>query len=164
MADPISIPASAIALASVAVAAGRITKRYISDYRNAPAELLALSNEVADLGLVLGEARLATVVQSAEGNSANNIEDLLSRAKVQLEGLEELAQQLAPPNQDSMRNIDRLRWHRAKKKAIARMEAIRSIRSSLAVILSARSTYGLSFRRNSLTANGTVNLDREIHE
>jgi phage tail sheath gpL-like len=57
--DPFSATASAVALLGAGVTCARILRNLIKDFRDAPLELIAMSNEVNDLNAVLAEIEIA---------------------------------------------------------------------------------------------------------
>lgn len=75
--DPFSATASAVALLGAGVACARTLRTLIKDFRDAPLELIALSNEVNDLNAVLAEIEVAQVDGRSEVSKAQ--EDILGQ-------------------------------------------------------------------------------------
>ncbi|KAL8357159.1 hypothetical protein RB598_002133 [Gaeumannomyces tritici] len=144
MADPFSIAATAISLAAIAAHTSRVLSRLCSEVKNAPALVLALSNEVNDFKLVLDTVSTATenlAVPAASGpGPANNatpesrLRDMLARAKSLLAELDILSRRLAGRD----RTAQRIKWQFSKSEAESLKDRLRATSASLMHILVSR--------------------------
>ncbi|KAL8389064.1 hypothetical protein RB595_008815 [Gaeumannomyces hyphopodioides] len=141
MADPFSIAASAISLAAIAAHTSTVLSSLCSEVKNAPALVLALSNEVDDLKLVLDRVSTATASLTvpavpALGSASNatpesRLRDMLARAKGLLVELDILSRQLAGLDGTAQR----IKWQFSKSKAESLKDRLRSTNGSLMHIL-----------------------------
>ena len=137
MADPLSIVASIIAVIGAAQSLGKAVNR-IRDITNAPDEVLALSNEISDLTVVL--KHVETYVAGAEGAaiSRENLEQLsvlAKRAQSRLAQLELIMHDHLPRTGGASRRSSRLRlqWALLKTKVDGLRVDIRDIKLSIIV-------------------------------
>ena len=122
MADPLSIIASVIAVLGAAESAGKALNR-IRDMTNAPDEILALSNEISDLTVVL--KHVETYVTGANGAviSLEHLEHLsllVRRAQSKLAQLEQIMHDHLPVSGGANRRMSPLRlwWALLKAKSM----------------------------------------------
>ena len=137
MADPLSITASIIAILG---AAEGVTKAIgsIKHIQNAPAKLLALLNEVADLTVVLRSGQ--TFVRDQNTQSLNipqdqlqQISTIVDRAKDEILRLEKLIEYslVKPDSTSESIKISRQEWLKAKPKIMEFQQSLREIRLSI---------------------------------
>lgn len=141
MADPLSVTASAIAVIGAAVNVAQTIQTLIKTLRKAPDELLALSNEVSDLRLVLYEIDLAAQGQDVAYNSASAILQILHRGQAKLDELDQFVKRFIRPHLRTVTKVDRVRWVKEKNNAQAIQSELRAIRMDLATILAAKTSY-----------------------
>ena len=72
--DPFSGTASAVALLGAGISCARKLRSMIRDFRDAPLELAALSNEVNDLNAVLSEIETATLRKAVNDSEQGGLE------------------------------------------------------------------------------------------
>ncbi|KAF2396337.1 hypothetical protein EJ06DRAFT_235271 [Trichodelitschia bisporula] len=106
MVDPLSISASIVALAQAAKA----LVSFLKHLHDAPAELLALSNEVEDLKLVLCEAEEAYKTLDPATPSAERIRKVLESAQGKLGELDAFSRRLSKVNSARTAATQRMRW------------------------------------------------------
>jgi hypothetical protein len=94
MADPLSITASAIAVVQIGAVCAKSLLSIIQGIRDAPEELMVLSNEVNSLNAIIGEARKVSEFLVADGSSTSQFDRtfkrLLAEAEVVLSTLSTL--------------------------------------------------------------------------
>ena len=137
MADPLSIIAGIIAVIGAAQSVGRTLNR-IRDITNAPNEVLALSNEISDLTVVL--KNVETYVTSADGAaiSPENLEHLsvlARRAQSTLAQLERIMHNHLPEPGGAIRrgSLLRLQWALLKPNVDGLRVDLRDIKLSIIV-------------------------------
>ena len=137
MADPLSIIASIIAVIGAAESVGKTLNR-IRDITNAPDEVLALSNEISDLTVVL--KHVETYVTAADGAviSLENLEHLsvlAKRAQSKLAQLERIMNNHLPEPGGANRrsSLLRLQWALLKTKVDGLRVDLRDIKLSIVV-------------------------------
>ena len=137
MADPLSIIASILAVIGAAESVGKTLNR-IRDITNAPDEVLALSNEISDLTVVL--KHVETYVTAADGAviSLENLEHLsvlAKRAQSKLAQLERIMHNHLPEPGGANRrsSLLRLQWALLKTKVDGLRVDLRDIKLSIVV-------------------------------
>jgi Fungal N-terminal domain of STAND proteins len=141
MADPLSVTASVIAVLGAAVNAAQTIQNLIRTLRQAPDELLALSNEVSDFRLVLHEIDLSAQGQDVAYNSTSAILRILSRAEAKLDELDRFVKGFVRPHLSTVTKVDRVRWMKEKNNAQAIQSELRAMRMDLATLLVAKTSY-----------------------
>ena len=126
MADPISLTASILTLID---AAGKIGE-FITHCRYAPAEVLALNNEVNDLRFVLG--RVEDIYPS---DAESNVTVTLRRAGQNIARLHAVVHQLKLQDNTRLSTADRVRWTMMKSKVRKLLTELRNIRLHLNTLL-----------------------------
>ena len=138
MADPYGITAVCTTGFKVAQALHGLIVRL----REAPNELLALSNEVCNLKFVLDSVQEAMNDSAKSGASQlSNVGPMLFQARVKLDSLDNLVSKWAKINAwgDSVHigKIDRFFWLKEKSKVWELQKQLREIRQGLCVLLGA---------------------------
>lgn len=126
MADPLSVTASALTVIGASSACANFLLEFIKGLRNAPAELLALSNEVNELKIVLNEIKI--VCQSIEQEPIPS-QEFLDMVSKQLAEAGEILKEL-----DELRKRNssrRYRWPLNKSKAERLHGKLKDTRSKL---------------------------------
>jgi hypothetical protein len=130
--DPVSAPASILALVSAAIAVSKAVKLLVQSISNAPDELLALFNEVEDLRVVLASIELSL---KANGGSEINFEStailptVLRRTSDKLQELQLLLAGFCPSATEGISTLRRLDWsRRGKDKAQKIQQELRSLK------------------------------------
>ena len=137
MADPLSIVASIIAVIGAAESVGRTLNR-IRDIINAPNEVLALSNEISDLTVVLKHVEIyVTAADGAVISPANldHLSVLAKRAQSRLAQLERIMHtHFSEPGGANRRSSRlRLQWALLKTKVDGLRIDLRDIKLSIIV-------------------------------
>lgn len=130
MADPISLAASVIAVTGACTASIKLIMRVTGAIRDAPEELVRISNEVADLAVILLQVqeRGATVENSlsrARVQPDNDVRSLLTvqleRAQACLFDIENLTRNCSKVSAKGDIVLDRIGWYR-KRKTVDRLQ------------------------------------------
>jgi hypothetical protein len=147
--DPLSIAAGVIAIANLAAC----TCSAISDLRalckGLPGRLHAISNEVADLELVLTEVSM--LLRERAGHlepqrSVKAIPHLLSQAKSKLHELDAIVMRLAAASAESkLPLLGASVWRKEQGRLQTVQEDIRTVKSSLNILLGASNSYVAEF-------------------
>ena len=132
MAEAIGVLGSVIAVYQIADR----TNQILSKIRHAPAELLALHNEVSDFTVTLRtvETSLGTTIpQNSSLTETRHVSDLIDRAKDHLLLLNQLIHMrfLQSGAVDGHYTISRLRWARAEETVKRHRNALRDIRNNV---------------------------------
>lgn len=143
--DPLSITASIIAVAGLAASTGRAFQELRSLCKTLPGRLHALSNEVADIELVLNQV---AAVFEERGNDpilrthVSSIPKLVAGANSKLEELRSIIQRLSQLCRSSRAPLyGAYIWRKDQPRLQALQEDIRSIKCSLNILLGASNSY-----------------------
>ncbi|KAI9832146.1 MAG: hypothetical protein M1819_004497 [Sarea resinae] len=137
--DPVGFAASLLTLVSAFGKLGRLIK----SMHNAPDELIALSNEVADLKIVLSDVEMLDRETNLVRTTSESLTKLLISARIKLNNLDKFVDELINIRPDDTVSAQRIKWAVSKrKKAKELQEELRDIRINLGTILAARSTQG----------------------
>jgi hypothetical protein len=128
MIDPLSLATSVLTLTDAAVRIGH----FISRCRNAPAELMALNNEINDLRYVLTRIR-DVYPPDAKGD----ISAILDRASEKADQLSVVVQLLEGEENGKLSTYQRLKWSAMKHKVSRSRGDLRELRLQLNVFLAA---------------------------
>jgi Fungal N-terminal domain of STAND proteins len=145
--DPLSITASLLAIATLAAQTGAAFHRLRETCNALPGRLLALVNEVADLEAVLREVAHLTHDRRRDllGKSSY-ISQLLSQATSKLTELKGLVDKLDKACAQTKIPLVKARaWRKAQSKLLHLQEGIKTIKSSLNVLIGASNSYGSAF-------------------
>jgi hypothetical protein len=141
MADPLSLATGIVSVIALTTAASKALHRLIVSMRQAPQALLSLSNELADLAVVILEVK--NVVDSGKDlppRSRERLAILLMRAKPKVDEIEKLATDLTRAGSKSRLNFSRMTWMDGKAKAAGIQKELRVFRLNIAAILAANNT------------------------
>ena len=139
--DPLSITASIIAVASLAAKTGRAFGELRNLCKTLPGRLHALSNEVADIELVLYQ--VATVYKSREAEPSLQDENaeiwyLLEEAQKKLEELRAIIVRLTSICERTKAPVlGAISWRKDQQKLQALQDEIKGIKCSLNIMLGA---------------------------
>jgi hypothetical protein len=138
MADPISVFATAAGLLGITASASRALRSLYSELAGAPVLILALSNETADISVVLnrvGDARQALDRLDTKQNAAfiAALDSHLAGAKTILGQLEALSNDLL----SQKGSIKRIKWCLRKAEATGLKDEIRAIRQRINEVVTA---------------------------
>jgi hypothetical protein len=138
MADPFGITGVAIASLSV----GRKLQSLISELKQAPSELLALSNEISNIKLVLDTIQDAINVSGEAGmRQYDRLGPLLFQARIKLDRLAMLVKRWGTITERGdgfvVKKLDRIFWIKEKKEVWELQRRFREIRANLSVLMQA---------------------------
>jgi hypothetical protein len=135
MADPLSFSASLLAVLSAGISVGKALNTLIQGYREAPAAITALSNEVSDLVLVLQEVRS----RAATAINGSNLATAIGKADAKLEELSIFVESLglATTDRTAKKAFDRARWVSKKKRARELKAGLKAVKNDIVLLLSA---------------------------
>jgi archaellum component FlaC len=136
--DPLSITASAVAIATIAAQVGVAFKKLREVCVELPGRVHALSNEVNDLEVVLYQ--LGSVVQEQHGLTDNDqaaIGSLIAQARERLEELRKIVERLVAVCTNRPTMFRATVWRSLYPKLQSLQEEIRDIKSSLNVLIGA---------------------------
>ena len=146
--DPLSITASAVAVATVTAQIISLLSDIRSSGKAWPGRLHALNNELEDLSVVLHQ--VMTTVENRKsrkihGDVEENIPQLLAQGWQQLASLQAILARLTSPEGTKSDNaVTRaLLWRREQPQVAAIQVAIKRVKSSLNVLLGASNSYAL---------------------
>lgn len=141
MADPFSVVASAIAIATAGVACSHSLLSIIETIRKAPEELIALSNEVTNLNYIINEARELCGSLAADSSSTSefitNFETQLRDAKDVLDILNVMVSEYKSMEQT---HKQLMLWLRKKKQATKCQMKLKGIRMNIREIIMTANT------------------------
>jgi hypothetical protein len=139
--DPLSITASAASLLSFSGSCAKYLRKLIHTVRNAPTEILALTNELADLNVLLADVNntsqaieRAPVRSQADSDFLNALSAQLAKAESKIEQLHALAYSLSTRTNDGDTKFQRYIWLKKKSSAIRIQQELAEIRQSLSLL------------------------------
>ena len=142
MADPCSI----VSVTQTGLEVAQFLTKLIKDIKSAPDELLALSNEVWNLKLVLDDVQ--ELERSSDESSARKLDSvkaLVYQAQIKLARLSTMTIQwgrLSPWGDSfNMGRRDRFLWLKEKGRVMKLQSELRELRSNLAVAVGTQTTY-----------------------
>ena len=140
MADPFGC----IAVTETGLKLGFAIGKLIQALQSAPDELLALSNEICDLRLVIDSVRKATA-DSAQPLEWPGVGPLLFQASIRFDEVDKLVKRLGQLGSYgtswNLSTWDRFLWQKEKRKVATLQKQLRGIRSNLALTLGANASY-----------------------
>jgi hypothetical protein len=145
--DPLSITAALVSFLSFSGSCSSQLRRIIRDTNHAPDEILALSNEISDLNILLSDLEVASrdienSSQSQSGHSiAHAIKGQLAKAKSTLVQLGSHASELFDVLPDGSLRFQRYMWIREKSKVTTLQQDLVGIKRSLALMLASATAY-----------------------
>ncbi|MCJ1230828.1 hypothetical protein MMC12_007502 [Toensbergia leucococca] len=137
MSDPLSVIASVVALLDTGSKTAKHLRRLIHHFRHADDELIALSNEVNDLCLVLTEVERTS--QDTTIRPQTQLMDALStqlgRAKTKLAELETLIQSVSKVQLSGTLRVNKIAWLSKKATARGLQEHLKDVRLKICALL-----------------------------
>ena len=132
--DPLSISASVVTLAGLAIQLGK----YASSLHNAPAEILALSNEMVDLNLLVVKLESVRSDDQIPGHWNHDLRKILDPLKLKIQELSTFVN--ACESSGALSEFkSRLKWPMVQSKAQALQKDLREIRLNTITYLAAQS-------------------------
>jgi hypothetical protein len=135
MTDPLSISVSVLAVLGSGISVANTLKSVISKYKNAPAAILALSNELSDLLLIIQEVK----GQSLSLTTATNLSSILGRADSKLRELDEFLKSVGVLGTAKVarRRYEKLSWAgKNSKKAEEFKQDLQDVKINIILLLS----------------------------
>jgi hypothetical protein len=146
--DVISITAAVIQLLGVSGACAKKLRKLIHTTKHAPDEILAISNEISDLYLILSDLESLTRAEESitlpdhlgvpEPDFNRSISNQLNKAKAKLGDLQSLVNELCTTLPNGSLKFQRMAWTRKKGLAIALQQDLVNIKGTLKLILDAK--------------------------
>ena len=144
MADPLSVGSGIITLVCACTAIGKYTVRFIGALRDAPLELVMLSNEVNDLNAILneinpasldGQITVSSTQRTALSENAGIITQLgyLKEEIIKLDAFVRSLRKHSPENGSV--EIDRIGWARKRKTGSKLQRRLAEIKNKLNMLL-----------------------------
>ncbi len=141
--DPLSITASTLAIiAGVQQALRGIRK--LRSLKNSPEELLALSNEVSDLEVLVNQvdALSSRLQASDDGGAVSALRIHMDRANEKLKALNtSIHEDLVKKVDHSLTRINRWAWVRNEGKVKAAIQDLRNVRGNIGVAIGTITSY-----------------------
>lgn len=120
---------------------------FVQTIKKAPIELIALSNEVADLKLVISEVEALDSNSNLIRKSSESLTKILLLARTTLDHLSHFINEILLPentrrNSASRSSAQRLKWAFSQKRTAKKLQKeLRAIRLNIGILLAARSRY-----------------------
>jgi len=147
--DPFSITGGVITFLGFSGACAKRLRKLIHDTKHAPDEILAISNEISDLNIVLSDLEAASrtienasaVAQSSlpEPDFGHAVTDQLAKARLKLHQLDSLLSELYITLPNGRNKFQRLSWIRKKGLATVLQRDLVNIRRTLGLLLASKS-------------------------
>ena len=136
--DPLGAAASVLTVASAAYKVGQL----IRSVKNAPDEIVALSNQIADLKLVIEEIESLDRDSNLQRKSSETLTKLLISLRIKFDSLDGYVEELLDVQKYNNLQTQRIKWATIYKKRAKRLQAeLRDMQQNLGTVLAARSTY-----------------------
>ena len=141
--DPLSISTAVAAFISFSGSCAQLLRRVIRDANHAPDEILALSNEISDLNVLLSDleatSRAIEQLHNPENSpdipTADAISSQLVKARSILLVLEALASELFTALPGGKLKFQKYKWIRKKSLVLEMRQDLISIKRSLGLLL-----------------------------
>lgn len=139
--DPLGATASALTVASAVHKLGQL----IQSAKNAPDEIIRLSNQVADLKLVIEEAESLDRDSNLQMKSSETLTKLLIGIRIKFDYLDDFVEELLDVQRFNSPQVQRIKWATTYKKRSSKLQAeLRDMQQNLITVLAARSTYEIA--------------------
>ena len=143
--NPFSIAAGVAGFLSLSGSRAQYLRRLIHNAKYAPHEILALSNEVSDINLVLSDIDstnriIGSSVQTED--LCNALPELLKTARSSVRKLEDLVAEVYTVLPNGRAKFQRYTWVRKRASAISLQHDLVNVKKSLSLLLSLVTTYG----------------------
>ena len=133
--DGISALASVLQIIQISCQCAKVIYSIIEQLKQAPDELLALSNEITDSTLVLREVERAYNVHKGNVDLCEALGHLLIRVRPRWESLKSLIEEICVKDQHGGVRLHRLKWLKQKSRAKFLQDEIKYIRGALHEVL-----------------------------
>jgi cell division protein ZapA (FtsZ GTPase activity inhibitor) len=145
MAEALGIASSTLTLVDTSVKLVKL----IRALKHAPAELLALNNEVADLKLLFSQVQ---VVQAEQPDALSNLASTLDKT---IETISHLSSLVDEYSRRPLTGVNRVRWLLEKSKIVSLKDELRERRSQLDTLLGVNNVYVFPSERLNATSYQT---------
>ena len=136
--DPLGATASALTVASAVRKLGQL----IQSAKNAPDEIVHLSNQVADLKLVIEEAESLDRDSNLQMKASETLTKLLIGIRSKFDYLNGFVEELLDVQRFNSPQVQRIKWATTYQKRSKKLQAeLRDMQQNLITVLAARSTY-----------------------
>ena len=145
--DPLTITAALVQFIGFSGSCAKLLRRVIRDANQAPDEILALSNEISDLNILLSdlEATNRVIGQARSPEARLEVSDAISaqlvKARSILVLLESLASELFTTLPGERLKFQRYKWLRKKSSVIDLQHGLTGVKRSLALLLASITAY-----------------------
>jgi hypothetical protein len=146
--DPLSITASAVSLLSFSGSCAKDLRKLIHSVRNAPTEILALTNELADLNVLLADLNntsqaieRAPVRSQADRDFLIALVAQLAKADSKITQLHSLASTFSTRTADGSIKFQRYAWLKGRSSAIKMQRELAEVRQSLGLLFASNAAY-----------------------
>jgi hypothetical protein len=141
--DPLSITAAVVSFLSFSGSCAKHLRRLIHAANHAPDEILAMSNEISDINLILNDienTNRTIETSGAQGQASPDLNSALSEqlviARSKIVQLEALSSKLFIRLPNGTMEFQRYAWVRKRSKAISSQRDLRKVKRSLDLLLS----------------------------
>jgi hypothetical protein len=141
MAEALGIASSTLTLVDASIKLVKL----IRALKHAPAELLALNNEVADLKLLFSQVQ---VVQAEQPDALSNLASTLDKT---IETISRLSSLVDEYSRRPLIGVSRVRWLLEKSKIVSLKDELRERRSQLDILLGVNNVYVFPSKRLNAT-------------
>lgn len=146
--DPLSVTAAAVSFLAFAGISAEGFQRIVRDARNAPEEILAISNEINDLmvvatnvEMVCSELPRTTDLQHSVASTLKSIDYYLSIANSKIQRSVILKDQICFQLPDGTRRINRISWVRNKSVFLTLVKDLKELKNNLNFMLVTMTLY-----------------------
>ena len=117
----------------------------IQSAKKAPDEIIGLSNQVADLKLVIEEAETLDRDSNLQIKSSESLTKLLIGIRIKFDYLDGFVEELLDVQRFNNPQVQRIKWATTYKKRSKKLWAeLRDMQQNLITVLAARSTYEIA--------------------
>jgi hypothetical protein len=132
MAEPLSVAASAVAVLQIGAACAKSLLSIIQDIRDAPGELMVLSNEVNSLNAIIDEVQKVSGSLAGDGSSTSQFTKTIKRLLKEAEDVLVTLNTLALKYKSKPRTINHsVSWICQKSRANKCLTRLRDIRANI---------------------------------
>ena len=138
--DPLSIAAGVVQFLHFSGSCSKSLRQLVHTVRHAPDEILAVSNEVSDINLILSDIEATNKALEAAGAHINHeylkgLSTLLPLARTKLGQLDGFVAELFLTQPDGQTKFQRYNWVRKKSAVIALQKDLVDVKRKLGLLL-----------------------------
>jgi hypothetical protein len=145
--DPLSISAALVAFLGASGSCAKILRSVIHNANHAPDEILALSNEISDINILLSDLEATSRIIEQAGDPAEQsalsmaLRTHLKKARSILVLLENVASDLYSVLPNGRYKFQKLKWMQKKSSVLGLQHDLVDVKRSLNLILSSTAAY-----------------------